>query len=90
MLKRLGGYISAVFLGLALGAFIFLPNYVSLKSGARSSFDWDLLKPNLINNPFTAIGKMGLNVMSDFPPTSPYTAAALWQSPSLTCSLARN
>ena len=66
LLKRLGGYISAVFLALALSAFIFLPNYVSLKSGARSSFDWDLLKPNLINNPFTAIGKMGLNVMSGF------------------------
>lgn len=65
LLKRLGGYLSAVFLGLALSAFIFLPNYVSLKSGARSTFDWDLLKPDLINNPFTVIGKLGLNVMSD-------------------------
>lgn len=37
----------------------------SLKSGARSTFDWDLLKPDLINNPFTVIGKLGLNVMSD-------------------------
>lgn len=38
LFKRLGGYLSAVFLGLALSAFIFLPNYVQPEKRGKKHF----------------------------------------------------